>query len=119
LGYAGIATLWIAFSDAVVTGLNLPTAVMTMKGAAFVFVTAALLYFTTRRLVQAVQQSAQALREQADLLNLTHDTVLVMNMAGVIQYWNRGAEEQYGWSAEQAVGRVVYDLLWSLAQLVA
>jgi PAS domain S-box-containing protein len=51
------------------------------------------------------------LREQADLLNLTHDTIFVADMQGVIKYWNRGAEEQYGWTAEQAVGRDVDDLL--------
>ncbi len=62
LGYAVIATLWIAFSDAVVTRLNLPTAVMTIKGTVFVFVTAALLYFTIRRLIQAVQLTSEALR---------------------------------------------------------
>jgi PAS domain S-box-containing protein len=52
-----------------------------------------------------------ALREQAALLNLTHDTVFVMDLEGVIKYWNRGAEERYGWTADQAVGRVVHDLL--------
>jgi len=51
------------------------------------------------------------LREQAALLNLTHDTVFVMDMEGMIKYWNRGAEQQYGWTAEQAVGKVVHDLL--------
>jgi len=51
------------------------------------------------------------LREQAALLNLTHDTVFVMDMEGVIKYWNRGAEERYGWTADQAVGKVVHDLL--------
>ena len=51
------------------------------------------------------------LREQAALLNLTHDTVVVMDMSGVIKYWNRGAEERYGWPAEQAVGKVVHDML--------
>ena len=60
---------------------------------------------TIRRRVEA------DLREQADLLNLTHDTVFVMDMDGVIKYWNRGAEERYGWTAEQAVGKVVHDLL--------
>src|SRR5271165_1040156 len=59
-----------------------------------------------------IRRRAEAdLREQAALLNLTHDTVLVMDMEGVIQYWNRGARERYGWTAEQAVGRVVHDLL--------
>ena len=60
---------------------------------------------TTRRRAEAV------LREQASLLDLTHDTVLVTDMEGVIQFWNRGARERYGWTAEQAMGRVVDDLL--------
>jgi PAS domain S-box-containing protein len=60
---------------------------------------------TVRRRIEA------ALRERADLLNLTHDTVFVMDMEGVIKYWNRGAEEQYGWTAEQAIGKDVHDLL--------
>jgi PAS domain S-box-containing protein len=53
----------------------------------------------------------EAVREQADLLNLTHDSVLVMDMEGVIKYWNRAAAERYDWTAGQAVGRVVYELL--------
>jgi PAS domain S-box-containing protein len=53
----------------------------------------------------------QALRERADLLNLTHDAVFVIDIKGVIRYWNRGAEEQYGWNAEEAVGKVVHDIL--------
>ena len=57
------------------------------------------------------KHAEEALRERADLLNLTHDTVFVMDMKGVIKYWNRGAEEQYGWNAEQAVGKVVHDML--------
>lgn len=34
-----------------------------------------------------------ALRERANLLDLTHDTVFVRDMNDVITYWNRGAEE--------------------------
>ena len=49
VGYAVIAILWIVFSDAVVTQLNLHPAVMTFKGTIFVIVTATLLYFTIRR----------------------------------------------------------------------
>jgi PAS domain S-box-containing protein len=59
LGYAVIAILWIAFSNAVVVYLKLPPAVQTIKGTVFVFVTATLLYFTIRRLVQAVQLTSQ------------------------------------------------------------
>ena len=60
----------------------------------------------------AIRRRVEAdLREQAALLNLTHDTVFVMDLEGVIKYWNRGAEEQYGWTAEQALGRGVHNLL--------
>ena len=55
LGYAVIAIIWIAFSDAVVSYLKLDEFVNTIKGTVFVFVTASLLYFTIRRLVQFVQ----------------------------------------------------------------
>ncbi len=60
----------------------------------------------------AIRRRVEAgLRERAALLDLTHDTVFVMDMEGVIKYWNRGAEERYDWTAEQAVGRVVHELL--------
>ncbi len=60
----------------------------------------------------AVRRRVEAgLRERAALLDLTHDTVFVMNMEGVIKFWNRGAEERYGWTADQAVGRFVHGLL--------
>jgi PAS domain S-box-containing protein len=66
---------------------------------------------TSLLMFRSLGESEQALREQANLLNLTHDTVFVMDGEGVVKYWNRGAEERYGWPAEQALGRVVHDLL--------
>ncbi len=72
----------------------------------FVAFTVLLLKFgVVRRRVEA------GLRERAALLDLTHDTVFVMDMEGVIKYWNRGAEERYGWTREEAVGRFVHGLL--------
>lgn len=60
---------------------------------------------------RAEQQTETTLWEQANLLNLTHDSIFVRDMNGAIRYWNRAAEELYGWTSEQAVGRCAHDLL--------
>jgi PAS domain S-box-containing protein len=52
--------------------------------------------------------------QQASLLNLTHDTIFVRDMSDVITYWNRGAQELYGWTAEEAIGRRAPDLLHTI-----
>jgi PAS domain S-box-containing protein len=56
------------------------------------------------------RRTEEALAERAQLLDLTHDTVFVRDMKDVITYWNRGAQELYGWSSEEAVGKVSHDL---------
>ena len=48
--------------------------------------------------------------QQASLLNLTHDTIFVRDMSDIILYWNRGAEELYGWRAEEAIGKHSHQL---------
>ncbi|HVM91583.1 MAG TPA: DUF4118 domain-containing protein [Terriglobales bacterium] len=48
---------------------------------------------------------------QANLLNLTHDTIFVRGMDDVITYWNRGAEGMYGVTSAQALGKRSHDLL--------
>jgi PAS domain S-box-containing protein len=65
-----------------------------------------------RRVERNLQQSRDELEiqvaertQQASLLNLTHDTIIVRDMNFVIQYWNRGAQELYGWTPEEAVGK--------------
>jgi PAS domain S-box-containing protein len=61
--------------------------------------------------LRAEQKAETTLREQANLLNLTHDAIYVRDMKGTVKYWNRGAEEMYGWSAERALGRGSQELL--------
>ncbi|HYS09816.1 MAG TPA: PAS domain S-box protein, partial [Myxococcales bacterium] len=50
-------------------------------------------------------------RKQASLLDLTHDSVFVRDLNDVITYWNRGAEQRYGWSRAEAIGRVSHQLM--------
>jgi PAS domain S-box-containing protein len=51
------------------------------------------------------KQAEAGLIEQARLLNLTHDLIFVRDMNNVITYWNHGAEEFYGWTAAETVGK--------------
>jgi PAS domain S-box-containing protein len=64
--------------------------------------------------ITARKEREQTLREQAVLLDLTHDTIFVRDMNDVIRYWNRGAEELYGWTREEAVGHVSHDLMQTI-----
>ena len=57
------------------------------------------------------QSAAATLRERASLLDLTHDTIFSRDMNDIITYWNRGAEELYGWSGAEAAGKLVQKLL--------
>ncbi|CAM2156065.1 PAS domain S-box protein [Paraburkholderia tropica] len=57
------------------------------------------------------------LLEQIDMLNLTHDAVLVVDLEGRVTFWNHGAESLYGWSAEQALGQRIHELTQTRAAL--
>ena len=72
------------------------------------------LALSNHRLQAEIEERMQAeaeVRKQASLLDLTRDSIFVMDLNTVITYWNRGAEEKYGWTRDEAVGRVSYELL--------
>ncbi|HEX4004257.1 MAG TPA: PAS domain S-box protein [Candidatus Acidoferrales bacterium] len=50
-------------------------------------------------------------REQAELLDLTHDAIFVRELRDKIVYWNRAAERLYGWSSKEARGQIAHELL--------
>jgi len=51
------------------------------------------------------------IRDQAKIIDLVNDTVFVRDLEDRITYWNKGAQRVYGWTAEEAVGRVTHDIL--------
>ncbi|MBV8906915.1 MAG: PAS domain S-box protein, partial [Acidobacteriia bacterium] len=60
-----------------------------------------------------VTQLAKArveIQKQADLLDLAQDAIISLDSQGVIEFWNKGAEQMYGWSAAEALGRVSPEL---------
>jgi len=52
----------------------------------------------TTFLAVRMQSATKSIQDQAQLLDLSHDAIFARDMDGVITYWNRGAEELYGWS---------------------
>lgn len=68
----------------------------------------------------AERMAAEAkLREQAQLLDLAQDAIIVRDLEHRIQYWSKGAERIYGWKPEEVIGRSVREILYpDVSQLI-
>ncbi|OHC70024.1 MAG: diguanylate cyclase [Rhodocyclales bacterium GWA2_65_20] len=56
-------------------------------------------------LLQQVARTRKRLREQTQILDQIHESVITMDLDGYITSWNRGAERLFGYAAAEAVGR--------------
>jgi PAS domain S-box-containing protein len=61
--------------------------------------------------VRQLTKARSELFERTSLLDLAQDSILSLRMNGAIEFWNKGAEQMYGWSAAEALGRISYELL--------
>ena len=59
------------------------------------------------------KKAERRLAEQARLLDLSNEAILVRDENDRITYWNHGARELYGYTAEEALGEVTHELLRS------
>ncbi len=59
------------------------------------------------------KRSEEKIQEQANLLELVNDAIFVRSFDEKISYWNKGAEELYGWTAEEAIGGDFGDMAYS------
>lgn len=59
----------------------------------------------------ARKQTEDKLRQQAALLDLAHDAIIVRDLDSHILFWSRGATDTYGFSVDEALGRTVHELL--------
>jgi two-component system cell cycle sensor histidine kinase/response regulator CckA len=59
-----------------------------------------------------LEETTERLRAQAELLNAARDAITLRGLDNRVEYWNRGAETVFGWTAAEAGGRSVRDLLF-------
>jgi len=92
--------------------------VITSAGGIFTLLLLALATFTIgmsdRRRAQLyadLRQRNELLHRQALLLDMANDAFVIRDTEYRITYWNQGAERLYGWSKEEALGRVAHELL--------
>ncbi len=68
-------------------------------------------YARLHREREKVKLADRRIREQAALIDLDPDAIIVLDSQHQVHEWNRGAEQLYGWPASEAVGRSLADLL--------
>jgi diguanylate cyclase (GGDEF)-like protein/PAS domain S-box-containing protein len=66
--------------------------------------------FCGLREVHLLASKEEELHFQAMLLEAVGQSVVATDLEGKVLYWNRAAEEIYGWSSEEALGRSLRDL---------
>lgn len=70
------------------------------------------LYLVTQLADVTERRAAQSqLEQQAGLLDLARAAVVVRDLDGTVRFWNRGAEQTYGWTRAQALQRRAHRLL--------
>ncbi len=57
------------------------------------------------------KQVEHQIREQAALLDIATDAIVVRDLSNKILLWNKSAENLYGWKAEEAIGKNASELL--------
>jgi two-component system, NtrC family, sensor kinase len=64
-----------------------------------------------QQLEHRVAERTRELKQRADLLDLATEAIMVRDPEGVIQFWNSGAEELYGWPRQDVLGKRVNDVI--------
>ena len=59
-----------------------------------------------------LKNTEQKNREQAELLDKATDAILVCDLNNHIIYWNRGAEQIYGWTTKEVIGKDIAQVLF-------
>ncbi len=58
------------------------------------------------------KHAEEQLREQAALLQIVQDAMIVLDLEDTVTFWNKSAEHLYGWSAQEALGKIFSSLFF-------
>lgn len=61
--------------------------------------------------VTSKTHNLEIMQRHTAVLELAHDAVIVRDFQGHVEFWNKGAEELYGWSKDEVLGKHIYELL--------
>ena len=61
--------------------------------------------------ITKLKQNERRSAEQARLLDLSNDAIIVRDVDDRIIYWNHGATEIYGYEKEEVIGKITHELL--------
>ncbi|MCL5096082.1 MAG: response regulator [Candidatus Omnitrophica bacterium] len=64
--------------------------------------------------VTEIKESMEKIRDQAALLDLTQDAIVVADFQGRLSYWNKGAEKIYGWAETEVIGCLALHQLYQV-----
>lgn len=110
--YALLGTLWITWSDYLLTKLSPSTDILiqlqTVKGWLFIGCTSLLLYGLIQ---QGVKQLRRRQRFLLSIINSTHDAILVKNMQGQYLVVNQTAAQTIGVHPTEMLGRLADEFL--------
>lgn len=67
--------------------------------------------FAAARDITQQRRAEEELQKHAQMLDLANDTIMIFDLDGRINYWNKGAELCYGWTRQEVMARNVHELL--------
>ena len=114
--YLAISAGWILGSDSLVAGLGLSAEAVqraqSAKGLGFVLFTSLLLVVLSRRGVRSLSRERDGVRLQAAALEETASAVVLADERWAVTWTNPAFTRLTGYTAAEAVGQRLDDLLW-------
>ena len=71
-------------------------------------------YIVTKDITE-LKKADEENKFKANLLNTIGQAAIATDLNGIVKYWNRAAENMYGWTKEEALGKNIIDLTTSEA----